>query len=180
MYTINTNYLDDHQAPKQAITIPEVSDIHCTPVQATNKPGRKIKALNFTRDRVGSETDIRDFLKRKRDENKELDTSLSDSESNLHPLKRLEIEITELKQHISDKSQTSDNVMTPKSLELLELTNKKLKKMEQLLNEQEKESKKMNIIIKNHNWGLSRLQENTLQFLSEKFNAKDDIVKIQT
>ncbi|XP_068990470.1 spindle assembly abnormal protein 6 homolog [Neodiprion pinetum] len=90
----------------------------------------------------------------------------------------LEIEIMELKKQIARKSPVTDSEVSQKSRDLLEKADKKLKKVEQLLQEQEKETKKMNIIIINHNWQLSQLQGSTRQFLKEKFNADEEIAKI--
>ncbi|XP_057333469.1 uncharacterized protein LOC130672765 [Microplitis mediator] len=254
------------------------------------KAVKKTKAHLNNRDRAGSESDIRDYLKRKRDTEKDLDTSWSDSEFNYQPYKKvdssnntietdkistaqishidpstalhptvtdqnnainmdddmikilhsltaqislmrteattnvnklqtqildsqrtnaeailevkneikkvesswnikwletqkkqseLETEIATLKEQLKNKTTEAGNFADKKTNELLILADKKLKKMEQLIYDQEKQVKKLNIIIKNHDWEPTQAQEKTKKFLEEKFNTREEIVNIQ-
>ncbi|XP_044588862.1 intracellular protein transport protein USO1-like [Cotesia glomerata] len=91
----------------------------------------------------------------------------------------LENEITNLKEQLKNKTTEAGNSADKKSNDLLFLADKKLKKVEQLIYDQEKEAKKMNIIIKNHDWEPTQVQEKTTKFLEEKFNTRAEIVNIQ-
>ncbi|CAG5082984.1 Similar to X-element\ORF2: Probable RNA-directed DNA polymerase from transposon X-element (Drosophila melanogaster), partial [Cotesia congregata] len=54
----------------------------------------------------------------------------------------------------------------------------KMKRLDQLIDTQEKEAKRMNIIIKNHTWSLANLKKDAQSFLQDKFNATAELMDI--
>ncbi|KAH0559205.1 hypothetical protein KQX54_002197 [Cotesia glomerata] len=87
--------------------------------------------------------------------------------------------IATLKEQLKNKTTKAGNFANKKSNDLLILAVKKLKKVEQLIYDQEKEAKKMNIIIKNHDWEPTQVQVKTTKFLEKKLNTRAEIVNIQ-
>lgn len=244
--------------------------LQISPPLDKNRPGRKPKHLTFTRDRVSSEGDIRDLLKRKREVTKELDSSEGDPDSVIPPPKKmingkdagsdmsiaqgnkdnevsinrilasltneikllraeavtntknlesristaqsdnihaingikeelkyiestwdsrwkelktkqeeLEGELATIKANLNTQSATNTNPRVNSPSLDTNLLESKIRKIDQIIDLQEKEAKRLNIIIKNHNWTQDNLRSQAQNFLRSSFDTDTDVSGVQ-